>query len=221
MPPAELRHTLYGKRVGEVTYRGKWLFIAMEPSHTLRVNLGMGADMLYFATPADAAAKHQLRLNFTDGSGFTIRFWWFGYVHLMRTEALAEHTMTASLGPSADRELTAEAFRAALTGARGKIKIKPFLLDQSRIAGVGNAYAHEVLYGAGIHPDRSIPSLSSSEIDLLYASLRRILDSAILARRGSLRERLLRAPGRLHRRQLGRRSRRALLVPTYVRLASP
>ncbi len=179
IPPDELCHTLFGKRVGDVTYKGKWLFMPMEPSYTLLINLGMGADMLYFATPGDAATNYQFRMDFEDGSGFTIRFWWFGHVHLMSTEALTEHAMTASLGPSVDSSLTVEAFRAALSGARGRIK--SFLLNQSKISGVGNAYAHEILFGAGLHPDRPIPSLSQAEIDLLYASLRRVLDSAILA----------------------------------------
>lgn len=178
MPPEQMINTLSGKRVGEITSKGKWLFVSVEPGHTLLINLGMGADLLYCASPSDGPDVYQFRVDLDDGTGFTIRFWWFGYVHLVRTDELRSHAMTSTLGPSAlDPDFTLEAFRKLLEGRRGMIKA--FLLNQRNLAGIGNAYVHDILFGAGIHPQRPIQSLSAAEIDALYASVRRVLEAAI------------------------------------------
>jgi formamidopyrimidine-DNA glycosylase len=65
-----------------------------------------------------------------------------------------------------------------ITGRRRK-PIKPLLMDQSLLAGIGNIYADEALFGAGIHPLRSSASLDSSEISKLHASIRDTLRTAI------------------------------------------
>lgn len=179
MRPDEMCMALSGRRVGEITNKGKWLILPMEPEQTLLINLGMGADLVYHDTPEHVPPKYQFRMDFTDDTGFTIRFWWFGHVHLVPTDQLASHKMTCDLGPSPlDPEFTPEAFHELLRSARGKVK--SFLLDQRRIAGVGNAYAHDILFKAKIHPDRAIPSLTPEESDALYASVRDVLNASIV-----------------------------------------
>ncbi len=177
--PGQLDVTLSGRRVGEAANKGKWLFVPADPDYTLLINLGMGEDMVRFA-PGDAlSAKYQFRLDLHDGTGFTIRFWWFGYVHLLKNDALHAHAMTRDLGPSPlDPELTADDFRRLVRRGRGMIK--PFLLDQRHLSGIGNAYVHDILFRARVHPRRPIPSLSDTEIDALYASVRDVLNTAIV-----------------------------------------
>jgi formamidopyrimidine-DNA glycosylase len=77
--------------------------------------------------------------------------------------------MVGKLGPSAV-DLSLEEFRALLKGRRGAIKA--FLLDQDRIAGIGNVYVQTPLWKAKIHPLRPIPSLSDEEIAALWQALR-------------------------------------------------
>ncbi len=177
--PGQLDVTLSGRRVGETTNKGKWLFMPAEPGYTLLINLGMGADMVRFAPGGPLPPKYQFRLDLEDGSGFTIRFWWFGYVHLVSGDELHAHAMTRDLGPSPlDPEFTADDFRRLVRRGRGMIK--PFLLDQRQISGIGNAYVHDILFRARIHPRRPIPGLSDTEIDALYASVRDVLGTAIV-----------------------------------------
>jgi formamidopyrimidine-DNA glycosylase len=176
--PEDLRNTLSGKRVGEVTNRGKWLFMQARPGYMALINLGMGADLVFRAEGKPPPDKYQVKVDFTDGSGFSIRFWWFGHVHVVPEGSLDSHELTRDLGPSPlDPGFTVEAFRTMLQGSRGRVK--PFIMDQRRIAGIGNAYVHDILFDAGIHPDRAIPSLSEDEISRLHASIRRVLGTSV------------------------------------------
>jgi len=72
-------------------------------------------------------------------------------------------------------------FRARIAGRRGAIK--PLLLSQDLIAGVGNLYADETLYRSGIHPRRGTNRLSDDEIKSMFGNLRRVLREAIDGRR--------------------------------------
>jgi formamidopyrimidine-DNA glycosylase len=101
-------------------------------------------------------------------------YWWFGFAHYAANPA--EHPMVGKLGPNA-LALSLEDFRALLKGRRGAIKT--FLLDQDRIAGIGNVYVQTPLWRAKIHPLRPIPSLSGEEIAALWQALRDILQSSI------------------------------------------
>jgi formamidopyrimidine-DNA glycosylase len=84
--------------------------------------------------------------------------------------------MVGKLGPNAV-DLSLEGFRALLKGRRGAIKT--FLLDQDRIAGIGNVYVQTPLWKAKIHPLRPIPRLSDEEIAALWQALREVLQGSI------------------------------------------
>ncbi|MEA4882235.1 MAG: DNA-formamidopyrimidine glycosylase family protein [Clostridia bacterium] len=176
--PEALNMALTGKRVGEATNKGKWIFLPIEPDYALLINLGMGGDLVQYKPGEALPAKYQFKLEFTDGTGFTIRFWWFGYVHLVANADLGLHDMTRDLGPSPlDADFTLDDFRAIMRVVRGRVKT--FMLDQRRLAGIGNAYAHDILFQARIHPERPIPSLTAEEIEALYASIRSVLGESI------------------------------------------
>lgn len=151
---------LTGARILNVFHRGKWLFLETTQGWLL-LNLGMGGDVL-LVTRDTLPEKHLLIFDFDDGSCLAVHFWWFGYCH--HVTELADHPMTAKLGPNA-LEMTAEDLRAMLAGRRGRIK--SYLLDQSRLAGIGNAYIHDILFLAGLHPLRPANTLTGVEIDAL------------------------------------------------------
>ncbi|MFH1943128.1 MAG: Fpg/Nei family DNA glycosylase, partial [bacterium] len=123
--------------------------------------------------------KSRFILRFTDGTGFFITLWWFGYVHLVLQGE--KHGMTDALGPD-PLQLSHQAFIDLLDGRKGGIK--PFLLNQKRIRGIGNFYIQEILYRARLHPLREIPSLAEEEktnlhrviIDVFHESI--ALDSS-------------------------------------------
>lgn len=157
---------LVGAKIEGTIYHGKWLLTHTSQGHLL-INLGMGGELL-LVDPDSMPEKWRVRFNFKDGQTFAVNFWWFGNIHYSEPGGLAEHAMTAQLGSNAI-DVTADEFRALLAGRRGRIK--SLLLDQSKIAGIGNAYVHDILFRAKLHPLRTIPTLSGSDIDLLHGAI--------------------------------------------------
>jgi len=176
--PEQFVETAVGKTIGQIYSKGKWLFIKLEPDHYLLINLGMGADLLYFKPNRKLPEKFQFKLTFTDHSGFTIRFYWFGYIHLLHEKELNQHKLTAKLGVSPlDREFTKGYLEKLL--AKRKTRIKSLLLDQKKIAGIGNVYIQDILFNARLHPNRKANSLSDQEISGLYDAIKTVLNSSI------------------------------------------
>ncbi len=166
IPIDQFTAALTGATLRSTSYRGKW--IVTDTSHGwLLINLGMGGEIL-LVTPSTLPEKRRLVFDFTDSSCLTINFWWFGYVHYAPINGLDQHPMLAKLGPNA-LDLSLEGFRPLLAGQRSAVK--SFLLDQSRLAGIGNAYVHDILFLARLHPLRPINSLSPAEIDALYQAI--------------------------------------------------
>jgi len=178
IPPEQFVETATGKTIGRIYSRGKWLFIKLEPDHYLLINLGMGADLLYFTPNSKIPEKYQFKLTFTDHSGFTIRFYWFGYTHLLHQKELRQHKLTAKLGISAsDKEFTKEYLQKLLE--KRKARIKSLLLDQKNIAGIGNVYIQDILFNARLHPNRKASTLSDQEVSNLYDAIKTVLNSSI------------------------------------------
>lgn len=166
VPAPAFRDALAGARISAVTNRGKWLLVETSRGHLL-LNLGMGGEILL--VPADRLPeKWRVRFDLDRGESLAVNFWWFGYAHFAAPGKLNEHAMLAGLGPNA-LDVSLDEFRALLAGRRGGIK--SFLLDQSNLAGIGNAYIHDILFRARLHPLRLIPSLSRGEIDRLYKAI--------------------------------------------------
>lgn len=169
---------IMGKKVASVVPRGKWVFIGLEPGYMLLFNTGMGADVIHFNAGDDLPEKYQIRVVLDDESGFTVRVWWFCYLHLVSTDELSDHRMTADMGLSPlDEEFTLEHFRGLLAGRRGGVK--SFLMNQKNIAGIGNVYIQDILFGAGLHPLRTINTITEEEIATLYGSMKEVLTDSI------------------------------------------
>ncbi|HOB43540.1 MAG TPA: hypothetical protein PLK04_09615 [Bacillota bacterium] len=86
--------------------------------------------------------------------------------------------MVGALGPSPlDEAFTLEIFRTLVRSRHGCVKA--FLLDQRNISGIENAYSHDVLFAAGIHPQRQLSSLADSEVAALYSSILSVLKASV------------------------------------------
>jgi len=174
LPVDEFVSHLKGARFEDFRYRGKWIEGRTDRGWLL-INMGMGGELLL--TDRDhIPAKHREILDFTDSSCLSVNFWWFGYTHYASLDALGLHTLTARLGPNA-LDLSEEEFRTLVTGQKGRVKA--FLLDQSKIAGIGNAYIHDILFLAKLHPLRGISSLTESEIKALYQGVHKGLSTSL------------------------------------------
>jgi len=170
--PDQFRSRLNGASIRGVSYHGKWIQVETT-SGWLLLNLGMGGEIL-LVTPGTLPEKYRLCFGFSDGTCLAVNFWWFGYAHWAVEPA--EHPMISKLGPNAI-DLSLEEFHSLLMGRRGAIK--PFLLNQARIAGIGNVTVQDPLFRARIHPMRSITELSSEDIHALYREIQRLFQEAI------------------------------------------
>lgn len=103
----------------------------------------------------------------------------FGWLHLVRTNEAEQLPFFRSLGPEPLRDLTLEQFNTIVSSA--KAPIKQVLMDQSRLAGVGNIYANDALFHAGIHPLRPANSLSAGERKKLFHAVAFVLTEGIKA----------------------------------------
>jgi formamidopyrimidine-DNA glycosylase len=187
IPVEEFTQKVLHRQIVSVRSRGKWLFLDLSGVRFLLINLGMGGDLLYFSPGETLPEKYKFTLQFKDGSGFTVNFWWFGYIHLIDKTGLKDHKMTSALGLSPlDKAFTLAYFKKLLNGRKGRVK--SFLLNQKRIAGIGNVYVQDILFRAKLHPDRKLTSLTDREVEALYASMRITLVKSI-EKRGLVYER--------------------------------
>ena len=155
-----------GAEIKLVTHYGKWIKMHTNRGWIL-INLGMGGEILL--TDRDhMPSKYRLVFDFEDQTCLSINFWWFGYVHFCTEEQLHSHPMLTKLGPDV-LEISENEFSELLRSRKGKLK--SFLIDQSKLAGIGNAYIHDILFLARLHPNRLIPSLSDVEVHQLFQAI--------------------------------------------------
>jgi formamidopyrimidine-DNA glycosylase len=174
VPEDEFIEALTDATIQDVTSHGKWIFVETDRGWLL-INLGMGGEILL--NPCNKLPeKYRLSFRFKDDTCLSINFWWFGYAHFVQIDQLHEHKMTAKLGPQVI-DLTAEDIQKMISGRRARVK--SFLLNQSSIAGIGNAYVHDILFLAKLHPLRTLNTLSPDDIQNLVEAIRSGLQPSI------------------------------------------
>jgi len=199
--PEDFDQRLQGRTLEKLGRRAKYLVGEFDDGTVLLAHLGMSGRMI-IETPDDAVrepggfahdpgnhAKHE-HIVFHVGNGTVIRYSdprRFGLMTLTDRESFADHKLIGHLGP----EPTGEDFTGAVLAARllGKqTPIKAALLDQRVVAGVGNIYACEALYAAGISPRRQAATVQGRRADRLAKAIRDVLGEAIAAGGSSLRD---------------------------------
>jgi formamidopyrimidine-DNA glycosylase len=173
----ELADDLVGRSFTAVQRRGKFLLLPLDDGATLVIN-PMLAGRLRYGQPLGRHRKRDaLVIGLADGQ--ELRYHDakdMGKVYL--TEDLNQIPTLAGLGPEADDPtLTLQIFRERLRRHHGEIK--GILTNQSFVAGIGNAYADEICWRAGLYPFRRRPSLSEEEGTRLYTAMRSVLAEAI------------------------------------------
>jgi formamidopyrimidine-DNA glycosylase len=175
IPPDEFQKRTVGARIEDVRNRGKWIITALHNGENILLSLGMGADILYFDNEENEADKYQVKVIFSDGSGYTARFWWFGKFLLFSDEELASEPNTKDIAIDPfDERFTLDYFSSLLKGKR--TQIKSFLMNQKNVGGIGNMYMHDILFKARLHPQKKISDMDRDEIILLYNSIKDILN---------------------------------------------
>lgn len=174
--PEALGRKLRDRQVTGTERRGKNLLVFFEVG-ALFIHLGMSGS-ISFSEDAEKHSSHE-RLRIVVDRGVMIlddprRFGRFGWVRSM-DQLISEN----GLGPDA-LTVPDDVFVSRLKGRRGSIK--PLLLDQSVVAGVGNLYADEALFQERLHPSTRVDSLSEKELAVLGKRVREVLEASISVR---------------------------------------
>ncbi len=172
---------LFSVCIQEVWRRAKYIVMDLDNGQHLLTHLGMTGHF-HYVDQKRISNNHErfmvAKFHFSDNSFLThnsIRK--FGHMRLVNTSQLQK--VLNKHGPEPlDKQFTLQQFQHILT-KKARSNIKTMLMDQSVIAGIGNIYAQEALYFAGISPLRQAGSLSAKESKTLYIEMRRLLQEAI------------------------------------------
>ncbi len=189
----DVTHFLLGADITDVRRRAKVLIIDLSTEYSLLIHLKMTGQLVFVGTTRFGAGHpndsliHDLpdnstrvTLEFSDTSKLFFNDQRkFGWMRLMPTLEIPNIDFMQKVGPEPlSTTFTAKEFMQRFS-RRAKTNIKAALLDQSVVAGIGNIYADESLWGAKIHPKRLVGSLSNKEFTLLYTEVRAVMNKAI------------------------------------------
>ncbi len=173
--PKIFKKRLTGDSFLNVKRRAKFLLLPLRSGSLLLVHLGMAAWLRYFK----GRPSKYCRVLFKLDNGRYLEFGdkrIFGKLRLLSRPE--DHPGLGLLGPEPlSKDFSLVWFKKALS--KRKTKIKALLLNQNFIAGIGNIYAQEALFRAGIHPERRANQLRGGEIKKLHLAIRRVLKEGI------------------------------------------
>jgi formamidopyrimidine-DNA glycosylase len=198
-PPRATEAALTGRRIEAVGRRGKYLIVALDDRAALVMHLRMTGNLLLRPAGSDAVAdlmeterlggprlyeshpdaRHlRARLELDDGS----ELWFtdarrFGHGTVLAGERIDEYFLARLGVEPLDGELTAEALCALAAGRRAPLK--SFLLNQARIAGIGNIYADEALWRARLHPLSPAGSMKPEHCEALRVGIVEALEAGL------------------------------------------
>ncbi len=174
---------LTGRRIEAVRRRAKYLLLALDDGSIWLVHFGMSGTLVVL--PGDVPRRKHTHVVVTLDDGRTVHFndpRRFGLMRVGDPDALAE---LAGLGV----EPLDPAFSTGMLHAaarRGRRAVKSLLMDQRVVVGIGNIYANEILFAAGIRPGRRTSRLSREAAARVVTATATILDAALAARGSSI-----------------------------------
>jgi len=176
----DFRREVSGRRLERASRRGKYVLIFLSGDRVLSVHLKMSGQLVFrpVGSPPDRFVRAVLYLEGGDELRFADARK-FGRIRLL--DQAGFQALESNLGPEPlSAEFTVEKLASLLEGRSARIK--PLLLDQRFIAGIGNIYADEALFVAGIHPMRQANSLSPQEVQRLRQAIRDVLRASVVNR---------------------------------------
>ncbi len=190
LPRRDFLEAMPGAEVLAVRRRAKALLLDLRTAPQPLLHLGFHLRMTGALTvePPGAPERTHTRLIFDLADGRRLFFGdvrKFGRCRAMTPEALTRWPFYAALGPE-PLEISAREFAALFAGRRGRMKA--LLLDQKVIAGIGNIYADESLFRAGIRPDAPADRVSAARLAGLHVALTEVLTEAIAANGSSIND---------------------------------
>lgn len=190
----DVEQFLMGAAISDIGRRAKVLIIGLSSGYSLIIHLKMTGQLVYRGKDEAFGAGHptdsligelpdkstRVTFEFTDGSKLFFNDQRkFGWVRLVPTIEIPNIDFMKRVGPEPlDPDFTAKEFVERLQ-RRSNTNIKAALLDQSVVAGIGNIYADESLWGAKIHPSYLVKDISVSKLNTLFDQIRFVLELAI------------------------------------------
>ncbi len=194
---ADFARTLRNQKISGVSRRAKMIIIDLAGKYAILVHLKMTGQLIFFdkkhldkqikllnientkAVHLPAKSTHVI-FDFADGSKlFYNDFRQFGYLKLVTDKELSQVSELQGYGPEPLAANFTYVKFAELLKKRSNALIKPWLMDPTIIAGIGNIYSDEILYFAKVRPDRRVKSLSGTEKKLVFKGIKKILQDAV------------------------------------------
>jgi formamidopyrimidine-DNA glycosylase len=175
--PADIEGQVQGQRITELRRRGKYLLLDLERG-TILVHLGMSGSLRVLSSDLPPGKHDHLDLRLDGGDCLRLRDPRRFGVFLWTPDNPERHRLLAHLGP----EPLGASFRGDYLyelSHRRRSAVKSFIMDANVVVGVGNIYANESLYRAGIHPERCCNRIGRGRYRRLAEQIRRVLASAI------------------------------------------
>lgn len=180
-----------GAKVTGIRRFGKGLVIDLDNAFSIAVHVKMTGQLIY-EDMTTHAKRHPVKVGLLPGPSTHVIFHLdkngklyysdirqFGWIKIVRTDSVASVPYFKELGPEPFKDLTLEKFVEILSKKR--TSIKPLMMDQKIIAGIGNIYANDALYVAGIHPKRPASSLTGEEQSRLFKAIETVLQKGLKA----------------------------------------
>jgi len=172
---------ILGKKILSTERRAKNILINITNNKTILIHMKMTGHLLYGNYKKDPVNRF-IHFTITFNNGENLSFSdarKFGKITLLDTKTIYESKHLKNIGPEPlSKKFTLEKLKERLK-IKPNGKIKSVLIDQSIIAGIGNIYSDEILWRAGVHPERKISKLEESEIKLVLEATKKILTKGI------------------------------------------
>ena len=179
LKPAQFNRKIKGVCIEAVNRRGKYILIELDSDRVLAVHLRMTGNFLYL-TGDDDLPKHTHAIFYLDNDRRLVfrDQRQFGVMKLVARARLAQTKGIRELAPEPLSDDFSPAYLREIV-ARSRRSLKTLLLDQTKILGLGNIYAAEALFRAGINPFKIAAQLSSPRVERLHQAIREVLTDAI------------------------------------------
>ncbi len=175
-----LVQALAGQAVASVRRRAKQLIISFTNEKSLIIHFMLEGYTRFFYSEEPVDGQPSVLFELATNESLAFYKMNLGYIHLVDTTQFDEMPDLADLGPEPlDPDFSATAFLTLLGQRKGMIK--PLLMDQQFIAGIGNVYSNEILFCCRLLPTRKVGTIADAERQRLYHCMQTLLKQAIAA----------------------------------------
>lgn len=186
--PKGLKTRIKSAQVTHITRRAKYIQIHLNNDYVLVIHLGMSGRIVFHPRDYKPQTHDHFIMHLRDGQQIVFNDpRRFGIVDLVAVADLESHVLFAHLGPEPlSNGFAGPVLAAALKGK--KAAIKQVIMDQTVVVGVGNIYASEALFMAGINPAKAAGKVKPEQAEALVSAIRKVLQKAIKAGGSTLRD---------------------------------